>query len=249
MKKTYYSLVICILIVFSTKAQDIKDQENPLSEARFNYFKETILVFNEYLDTDNGSFNTTNLRVLHPIGNRSWNLRTDIPLISTNTAAVNKSGIGDVAVAISYIPYLSAKNGFAIRTKITSNSASDSNFGSGKWVLSTALVYGHYLSNDKKLLWMATVENQSSFAGSSTRSTINTSVFENTLLYSFGKNWVGTNMALRYNATSKGFPNSTFIEYGRKFTPNSMFYIHPSLGFGYQKAYNSGMELGLVILY
>jgi hypothetical protein len=238
------------LFNFSAKGQEnTKEQENPLNEARFNYFKQTVILFNEYLDTDSGSFNTTNLRILEPIGNKSWNLRADIPLIATNTSAENKSGLGDIAVAVSYIPYLDKKRGFAIRAKITSNSANDPNFGSGKWVFSPTCTYGQYLGNSKKVLWFSILENQSSFAGSPNRNKINTSVFENTFLYSFGKNWLSANIALRYNAITKGYPNSSFIEIGRKLNPNSLFYIHPSIAYGYKKSYNQGIELGLIVMY
>ena len=58
--------------------------------ARYHYFLKTILFFNEYLDTENGSYNTTQLRFLYPIGNKAWNLRFDLPLISANTNSDNK---------------------------------------------------------------------------------------------------------------------------------------------------------------
>jgi hypothetical protein len=64
-----------------------------------------------------------------------------------------------------------------------------------------------------------------------------------------GKNWFGINTALRYNHTIEGFQNSAFIEFGRKFTPDSMFYIHPSIGYGGAKSYNYGYELGVLILF
>jgi hypothetical protein len=249
MKRTLFILVFIFSIPLAVKAQDTIQYSNPLMEVRFNFFKHSVILFNEYLDTDSGSFNTTNLRVLYPIGRRSWLLRFDAPLISTNTSSVNKSGMGDLAVAASYIPYVKNKTGIAIRAKVTSNSANDPNFGSGKWVFTPTVIYGNYLGNHKKYLWMASVENQMSFAGDSNRSKVNTSVFENTLLYFLGKNWFAVNTALRYNHTIDGFQNSAFIEFGRKFTANDMFYLHPSLGYGGAKAYNYGAEVGVVILF
>jgi hypothetical protein len=249
MKKLQFTFLLSFLIICTLQAQDTIQHNNPLGEARFNYFKETILIFNEYLDTDSGSFNTTNLRFLHPVGNRAWNFRVDIPLISTNTTSANKTGLGDIALGVSYIPFLNHKKGIAIRAKITSNSASDPNFGSGKWVFTPTFFLGNYLGKEKKYLLLSSLENQMSFAGSSTRNKVNTTVLENTLLYFFGKNWFGTNVAFRYNATVEGFQNSSFIEYGRKITPDSMFYIHPSVAFGGAKSYNYGMELGVLILF
>jgi hypothetical protein len=249
MKKLYFVLVFVFIALVSVNAQDAIKNDNPLTEVRFNLFKHSMTLFNEYLDTDNGSFNTTNLRVLYPIGNRYWLLRVDVPLISANTTSINKSGLGDIAVAASYVPYVRNKTGIAIRAKITSNSAIDPNFGSGKWVFTPTLIMGNYLGNQKKYLWMTSAENQISFAGDSNRNKVNTSVFENTLLYFFGKNWFGVNTALRYNHTLDGFQNTAFIEYGRKFTDNDMFYIHPSVGYGGAKAYNYGAELGVVILF
>jgi len=69
------------------------------------------------------------------------------------------------------------------------------------------------------------------------------------LLSIHSKKLVSTNVAFRYNQISNGFQNSTFIEFGRKLTPDSLFYIHPSCGFGGKKSYNYGIELGMLILY
>ncbi|MCZ8229757.1 hypothetical protein [Flavobacterium sp.] len=103
--------------------------------------------------------------------------------------------------------------------------------------LNTTLNFNHYL------------EYQYSFAGSKNRANIRTTVFESTLTYSFAKNSISSNVAFRYNETRQGFQNSTFVEFGRKLTPDSLFYIHPSLAFGNQKAYNYGIEFGVVILH
>lgn len=249
MKKSFFILVLFFTTLIAVRGQDTIKYSNPLTEVRFNFFKHSLILFNEYLDTDNGSFNTTNLRVLYPIGKRSWLLRVDVPLISTNTTSINKSGLGDIAVAASYIPYVKNKTGIAIRAKVTSNSANDPNFGTGKWVFTPTIIMGNYLGNHKKYLWLSSLENQMSFAGDSNRNKINTSVFENTLLYFLGKNWFGINTALRYNHTIDGFQNTAFIEFGRKFTDNDMFYIHPSVGYGGAKAYNYGLELGVLILF
>lgn len=249
MKKFFYILILVFTAPIAIKAQDSIEYPNPLTEVRFNFFKHSVLLFNEYLDTDSGSLNTTNLRVLYPIGNRSWLLRVDVPLVSANTLSVNKSGLGDIAVAASYIPYVKNKTGIAIRAKVTSNSAKDPNFGAGKWVFTPTLIMGNYLGNNKKYLWMSSLENQWSFAGDSNRNKVNISVFENTLLYFLGKNWFAVNTALRYNHTKDGFQNAAFIEFGRKFTDNDMFYIHPSVGYGGLKTYNYGAELGIVILF
>lgn len=238
-----------LLITFSTKAQDtIELQKNPYAEARYHYYLKTILLFNEYLDTEIGSYNTTELRFLHPIANKAWNLRVDLPLISTNTSSINKTGIGDIGVGISYIPYLNHSKGVAFRARVISNSAADPALGSGKWVFAPALFYGSYIK-EKKLLWIASLENQLSFAGSDKRDDINTTAFENYFMYILGKNWIAADVAFRYNATNKGFPNNAFVEFGRKITSNDMAYIHPSIAFGNHKSYNYGIEVGMLILF
>ncbi|QBN20560.1 lipid A phosphoethanolamine transferase [Flavobacterium nackdongense] len=245
--KLTLALVFCT--IFSAQSQDTIKYSNPLAEVRFNFFKNSVILFNEYLDTDAGSFNTTNFRLLYPIGKKTFLLRFDVPLISTNTPSVNKTGLGDLAVAASYIPYVKNKMGMAVRAKITSNSASDLNFGTGKWVFTPTFILGNYLGNHKKYLWFSAVEQQLSFAGDQNRNDINVSVFENTLLYFFGKNWFGIDTAIRYNYTIDGFQNTAFVEFGRKFSSDSMFYIHPSLGYGGAKSYNYGFELGVLILF
>ncbi|WP_431244927.1 hypothetical protein ACQ9BO_12360 [Flavobacterium sp. P21] len=107
------------------------------------------MLYNEYLDTKNGSFNTTNLRILHPIGNKSWNLRFDLPLISTNNPnSTNQTGLGDVGAGITYIPYFKKNEGFAVRTRVTAPSAVAPSFGSGKWVAIPAFFMRGILNTD-----------------------------------------------------------------------------------------------------
>ncbi|KIQ22176.1 lipid A phosphoethanolamine transferase [Flavobacterium sp. MEB061] len=250
MKKFYLFLLLFFLITFFAKAQDIEEAaKNVYTEARYHYYLKTILLFNEYLDTDSGSFNTTELRFLHPIANKAWNLRLDLPLISTNSSSDNKTGIGDIGAGISYIPYLEHQNGgIAFRARVISNSATDPARGSGKWVFAPAVFYGKYLKKDK-ILWISSLENQLSFAGSDNRDDINTTSFENYFMFIMGKNWIAADAAFRYNATNKGFPNNAFLEFGRKITANDMAYIHPSMGFGSHKSYNFGIEVGMLILF
>ena len=249
MDKLQFFYLLSFLITLSIKAQDtLEPKENPYTEARYHYYLKTILLFNEYLDTDFGSYNTTQLRFLHPIANKAWNLRVDLPLISTNTSSVNKTGIGDIGVGISYIPYLEHNKGIAFRARIISNSAADPAIGTGKWVFAPALFYGSYLI-EKKMLWIASLENQISFAGSDNRQDVNTTAFENYFMFIIGKNWIAADVAFRYNATTKGYPNNAFIEFGRKITQNDMPYIHPSIAFGGHKSYNYGIEVGMLILF
>lgn len=249
MKRILLFFAIFILFYNSLQAQDtIAQKKNIYEEARYQYYLKTILLFNEYLDTDNGSFNTTQLRFLHPIANKAWNLRVDLPLISTNTNSINKTGVGDIGAGLSYIPYMRyKKDGMAFRARIISNSAADPALGSGKWVFSSAVFYGKYLS--QHVLWIASIENQISFAGSENRNDVNLTAFENYFMFILGKNWFAADVAFRYNATSKGFPNNTFVEFGRKITKNDMAYIHPSVAFGGQKTYNFGIEVGMLILF
>lgn len=250
MKKNYLFLLLYFFIAFSLKAQDTAEAtKNIYTEARYHYYLKTILLFNEYLDTDSGSYNTTEIRFLYPIANKAWNLRLDLPLVSTNSNSENQTGLGDIGAGISYIPYLEHKSGgVAFRAKIISNSATDPARGSGKWVFAPAVFYGKYLSKDK-ILWISSVENQLSFAGSDNRDDVNTTAFENYFMFIIGKNWIAADAAFRYNAVNKGFPNNAFLEFGRRITANDMAYIHPSIGFGNQKAYNFGIEAGMLIMF
>ena len=229
-------------------AQEKDTLQNPFSEPRYHYFLKTIILFDEYLDTDNGSYNTTQLRVLLPIGNKAWNLRFDLPLISANTNSINKTAIGDIGMGLSYIPYLKNNNGIALRTRVYANTAADPNFGTGKWVVMPAVVYGKYF-NLRKFLWLSTLEYQGSFAGQDERDNISVTLFENVLLYFFGKNWIAADAAFRYNAILDGFQNNAFIEFGRKITPTNLVYVHPSTGFGVNRTYNFGLEVGILILF
>lgn len=186
-------LILTLLFLFMQwsilQAQDkkkIQEEQNPFSEARFNYFKETIVLNNEYLDTQNGSYNTTKFRLLKPIGNRAWVLRFDAPLVSANTFSSNKTGLGDLSLSASFIPILSQKSGIATRLKLTANTASDSKFGQGKWIVAPAIFYGTFLDKTKKLLLISDLEYQYSIAGADDRSNVRVAVLENVIIYSLG---------------------------------------------------------------
>lgn len=255
MKKLPFTFLFTLIFFITIQAQDAAllkadlQKNNPFTEARYNFFKKTIIIFNEYLDTDNGSFNTLNLRALLPVGNKAWQLRADVPLISTNTSSLNQTGFGDFSFAVSYIPYLKNKKGIGLRGRIFANSAQDPSFGTGKWVFAPTFFYGQYLNNKKKLLWLSNLEYQFSFAGSSNRDDISTAISDNSIVFNFNKNWIAGNITFRYKTIDEGINNSAYIEFGRKFTSDALFYIHPSIAFGDKRAYNYGMELGLLIYY
>lgn len=122
-------LFFCLTIYFQLKKMI---HCKVLSLVRYHYFLKTIILFDEYLDTDNGSFNTTQVRVLLPIGNKAWNLRFDLPLISANTNSINKTAIGDVGMGVSYIPYMKNSNGIALRTRVYGNTAKRPKFWNRK---------------------------------------------------------------------------------------------------------------------
>ncbi|RZJ48988.1 MAG: lipid A phosphoethanolamine transferase [Flavobacterium sp.] len=249
MKIQYLLNTFIFLVTVVVNAQEAMVAEKiPFIEPRYRYFLKTLVFFNEYLDTDNGSFNTTQVRVLVPIGNKAWNLRFDLPIISTNTNNNNKTGIGDVGMGISYIPFIKNDKGIAVRARVYANTASDPAFGSGKWVFMPAFFYGSYFYQ-KKILWISTAEYQQSFAGESDRKDVSVLSYENALFYFFGKNWVAGDLAFRYNNTLKGYQNNAYIEFGRKITPTNLVYIHPSVGFGRDRSYNYGIEGGVIILF
>ncbi|WP_431244926.1 hypothetical protein ACQ9BO_12355 [Flavobacterium sp. P21] len=74
-------------------------------------------------------------------------------------------------------------------------------------------------------------------------------MIENNLLWFFGKNWIATDVAFRYNYILDGFQNNAFVEFGRKITPKNLAYVHPSVAFGREKSYNFGIEMGLLVLF
>lgn len=248
MKKIQLLSILFFFIFISVSAQDTIQTRIPFSEPRFHYFVRTLVFFNEYLDTPNGSFNTTQARVLLPIGNKAWNLRFDLPLISTNTTSENKTGIGDVGAGISYIPLARNENGIAFRARVYGNTASDPNFGSGKWVFMPAVFYAKYFC-ERKFLWISSLEYQVSFAGSQQRNDVGLLAYENALYHFFGRNWIAADVAFRYNNISKGYQNNAYVEFGRKITPINLVYIHPSVAFGGSKSYNFGIEAGLLVLF
>lgn len=250
MKKLYFLLLLSFFFCFNINAQEeTRPEKNVFSEARYNYFFNSVLIFNEYLDTDNGSYNTTDLRILLPIGDKSWNFRTDIPLVSTNTPNINQSGLGDISASIAFIPILGQHHGLSVKARLYVPTAADSAFGTGKWVFDPTIFYGHYFDKDKKVLLISSLEHLVSFAGSKNRSNVSTTVFENALYWFHGKNWFGADVALRYNHTIEGYQNNAYIEFGRKITKQNLAYIHPSVAFGGAKSYNYGIECGLLILF
>ena len=260
MTKKSLFLILFSILSFSimTNAQEVhkkksiselKDEKNPLNFARVNFYKNTVVFFNEYLDTDSGSINTTDLRYTHPFKNRSWNFRADLPLISGNTSSINKTAIGDISFSIAHIPYLTNNRGISFRARITSNSSNNPDFGSGKWVFTPTVFYGQYLNKKGSILWTAYLENKFSFAGNSDRANINAYTFDNAITYSFLNSWIATDFSVGYNVKSETNPYALALEYGTKFTPDTMLYFHPSIGIGSERQYNYGVEFGVVILY
>ena len=249
MRKLYTTLVVLVSSLTNLYGQDSIPEKNVFNEARFKFFSNTILIFNEYLDVDGGSYNTTDFRFLCPIGNRAWNLRFDLPLVSTNTVEKNKTGLSDIGLSLAFIPVLSNHNGLALRTKFYVPTAIDGAFGTGKWVFNPSVFYGHYFGEEKKFMLITDLEYQISFAGSSNRNDVSTGTFENTLYCFFGKNWLGADIALRYNSTAEVFQNNAYLEFGRKINERDMFYLHPSIGIGKDRSYNYGIEVGFLIQY
>ena len=162
---------------------------------------------------------------------------------------MNQTGLGDIDFSIAYIPQMNDKTGIAFRGKINIPTASESAFGSGKWVFIPTAFLAHYWDSQKQWFSISSLEQQLSFAGQANRTAINTTVLENDIYYSFHKNWVGAVAHFRYSFETKGYKNSFAIEYGRKFTPRFYAYIHPSFGFGSQKSYNNGIEIGVLIFF
>ncbi|KUJ59590.1 lipid A phosphoethanolamine transferase [Flavobacteriaceae bacterium CRH] len=249
MKNITFIILFAAAFSLSANAQIVEElQETPFSNDRINYFKRTFVAFNEYLDTENGYINTTDMRVILPFG-KTWNFRADLPLVSKSTNGETATGLGDVSFGVANTPYLNEKRGVAFRVRIISDSSTDHNLGSGKWIAVPSIFYGQYLDADNKYLWLSILENFSSFAGSDNRKHVETTCYENLIVRYFGKNWIGADVTFRYNGTVKGYQNNAYLEYGRKITPNNMAYIHPSIAFGDKKSYNYGLEAGVLILF
>ncbi len=249
MKTSVFTILTLLFLAIPMNAQK-NISRNMLTEPRFNFFKKTLLVYNEYLNTNNGSYNITNLRVLYPFGNKALNLRFDLPIVTINSPGyMNQTGLGDIDFSIAYIPQMNDKTGIAFRGKINIPTATESPFGTGKWVFTSTAFLGHYWDEQKQWFSISSLEQQLSFAGQANRSDVNTTLFRNDIYYSFHKNWVGTTAIFSYSFESKGYNNSLSIEYGRKFTSRFYAYIHPSIGFGSQKSYDNGIEAGVLIFF
>ncbi|MBK0368346.1 lipid A phosphoethanolamine transferase [Flavobacterium agrisoli] len=251
MKKFLLSLGIFLFLNIQLRAQaaDSSNVYNVFNQPRYHYFFNSVVLFNEYLDTDNGSYNTTNARLLLPIGDKSWNFRADLPLVSANTNHQNKTGLGDISASVAFIPILGQHHGLSVKARIYANTAVDPAFGTGKWLFVPTVFYGHYFDKAKKVLLISSLEYQTSFAGSSNQSDVNTTIFENAIYWFQGKNWFAVDAAFRYNNTLDGFQNNAYLEFGRKITKENMIYIHPSVAFGGEKSYNYGFECGVLILF
>lgn len=249
MKTTIFQILTFLIWAIPLNAQETVSRSF-LTEPRFNFFKKTILIYNEYLNTNDGSYITTNLRILYPLGNKALNFRFDLPIISTNSPDfTGQTGLGDIDLSIAYIPQMNEKTGIAFRGKINIPTATENAFGTGKWVFISTAFLGHYWDTQKQWFSITSLEQQFSFAGKKTRTPVNTTIFENDIYYSFQKNWVGTTAIIRYNFELQGWQNSIAVEYGRKLTPSFNVYIHPSIAFGSRKYYNNGFEVGFFLIF
>lgn len=207
--------LVAILLFYNVlMAQESDTLKKVFDAPKYNFFSRAIVVFNEYLDTDSGFYNTTDIKFLLPVGNKAWNLRLDVPIVSTNITGENKTGLGDLAASMAYLPVLTDHNGLCVRARLIGNTASNPAFGSGKWIFIPTLFYGHFFDDAKKWLLISILEYQVSFAGDKTRNNISTTIFENVLYFNFGKNWAAADVAFRHNAATDKFHNNAYLEFG-----------------------------------
>lgn len=103
MKTTVFQIFAFLIWTIPMNAQEIISRSF-LTEPRFNFFRKTVLIYNEYLNSNGSTYNTTNLRILHPFGNKALNFRFDLPIISTNSPELSgQTGLGDIDLSIAYI--------------------------------------------------------------------------------------------------------------------------------------------------
>lgn len=252
----YYKKTIKLFLIlfsfspyFFKSQDDLNEKRNEYStviKTKYNYFYNTFIFFNEYLDTPNGSFNTTQARVNFPFFNKSWEMRFDIPLVSGENSTKNKTGLGDISAVLTYLPFfIKDKHIIFIRTKISSNSASDKNFGYGKWIITPGISYQKTFGGKNQFLWISSIEYKRSIFGEKNRNKVEKFSYENLIQYSFSKYWVSADFNLYRNIYSNSFENTFFTEFGINLSKFSL-YVHPSIGTGHTRFYNYGLEFGIL---
>ena len=248
-KTTNLFLIIFLFFPYFLKSQDDLNEkineDSAVIKTKYNYFHNTFIFFNEYLDTPNGSFNTTEARVEFPVFNKAWDMRFEVPLVSAENSTKNKTGLGDISAVLTYLPFfVKDKHAIFVRTKITSNSASDKNFGYGKWIIRPAIFYQKPFGKNNQFLWISSIEYRRSVFGQKNRDKVERLSFENLIQYSFSKYWVSANFNLYRNIFLSHFENTAFTEFGVNLSKFSL-YVHPSIGLGNHQFYNYGLEFGI----
>lgn len=250
LKKIINLFLFFFLFPFFVKSQDDLNEkineDSTVIKTKYNYFHNTFIFFNEYLDTPNGSFNTSQARAAFSVFNKSWEMRFDIPLVSGESSTKNKTGLGDISAVLTYIPFfVKDKHVFFIRAKISSNSASEKNFGYGKWVITPGISYQKTFGMKNQFLWIGSIEYKRSIFGQKNRNKVEKFSFENLIQYYFSKYWLSIDFNLYRNIFSNCFENTTFTEFGINLSKLSL-YIHPSIGMGHTRFYNYGLEIGIL---
>lgn len=250
-KKINLFLILFFFFPFFFKSQDDLNEkineDSTVIKTKYNYFHNTFIFFNEYLDTPNGSFNTTQARVNFPVFNKAWDMRFDLPLVSGESSTKNKTGLGDISAALTYLPFfVKDKHAIFVRVKVSSNSASDKNFGYGKWIITPGILYQKTFGGRNQFFWISSIEYKRSIFGQKNKNKVETFSFENLIQYSFSKYWLSANYNLYRNIFSKRFENKVFTEFGVNLSKFSL-YVHPSIGLGRHRSYNHGLEFGILV--
>ncbi|MFV0237984.1 MAG: hypothetical protein ACK5HU_05575 [Flavobacteriales bacterium] len=236
---------IFYLIFISLTYTSLVGQQNDslmLLDPKYTFFKHNVVMFNEYLDEEGKGKNTTNLRYTSPVGKGNWNIRVDIPVVSSELSG--KNGLGNLSASFTYIPFMTKNIGYWVRGRVFSPTASPSELGSGKWLFSPTVGFGKKF--DKNLTYLASYEHRFSFAGSSNQNDYHTGIIDTSLIFGVEKYWFSFNPNIFVNYENNA-QVSTFMafEIGRRLVSEVDFYISPSFGIGDSKPHDFGLEFGL----
>ena len=248
-----------------------KTGTNPLN------FQRTLQLSNEYDHiTDDAEINYLRVRYTEPLSS-TLSLRLEVPLVYAHAAIAGNSatgagdggspappdpggetdvtdtGLGDVVLKASYVPYVTRRNGLLVAGELAAPTASDDVLGTGKWVLSPTATYAWFFPNG--LLFAPAYKHSFSFAGDDDRADIHKGSLDFYLVYKFDRmrQWVVLDPTYFLDYEQDRYSGGTFrATYGRLLGKAGdavvSAYVRPGVGVGADRPYDWSLEVAVTLI-
>jgi hypothetical protein len=227
-------------------AKEDKSGTNPLN------FQSEFRLFNEVqLRQGRGYQNFTTLQYVQPFAS-NFALRMRLPIAGSDASGANEYGLGDINVKANWVPLINRKIGVMLGSEFSFNTASSRTLGTGKNTIAPLGVLVFFLKDG--WLFAPAYQHTVSFAGDSTRSSINLGAADFYLvkLTRSKRNWFILDPTLIDDYQNGRVSGTLEFEagqiVGRMMGGIGSIYIRPGVGLGTNRIYNWNLEVGFKLI-